>query len=75
MINFEYIIGSKNISKKATVPYNKNVCDFLGDLSNELNLSAEAKKYPDIKTLAFWCRKQNIYNLKKNFYLEKLDLD
>ena len=34
MINFEYIIGSKNISKKATVPYNKNVCDFLGELSN-----------------------------------------
>jgi hypothetical protein len=74
MNNFEYIIGSKNISKKPTTPYNKIVCNFLGDLSNELNLSTEAKEYPDIKTFAFWCRKQNIYNLKKKFLTDETRL-
>ena len=65
--NFEYLVGDKNISKKPTQPYNEIICSFLGDLSDELNLSTSSKSYADIKTLAFWCRKKNIYSLKKNF--------
>ena len=63
----EYLVGGKNISKRSVLPYDSNICDFLGDLSDELNLNRESKNYPDIKTLAFWCRKQNINNLKKKF--------
>ena len=65
--NLQYLVGNGKISKKSTLPYNDNICDFLGDLSNELNLNKASNKYPDIKTLAFWCRKRNIFNLKNNF--------
>ena len=70
----EYLVGDKNISKRSVLPYDNNICDFLGDLSDELNSTSESKKYPDIKTLAFWCRRQNIYNLKKNFSQMKQEL-
>ena len=63
----EYLVGDKNISKRSVLPYDNNICDFLGDLSDELNSNSESKNYPDIKTLAFWCRRQNINNLKKKF--------
>ena len=63
----KYLVGSKNISKRSVLPYDNNICNFLGDLSDELNLNSESKNYPDIKTLAFWCRRQNINNLKKKF--------
>ena len=63
----EYLVGGKNISKRSVLPYDNNICDFLGDLSDELNSNSESKNYPDIKTLAFWCRRQNINNLKKKF--------
>ena len=63
----EYLVGDGNISKKSILPYDNNICDFLGDLSDELNANSESKNYPDIKTLAFWCRRQNINNLKKKF--------
>ena len=63
----KYLVGSKNISKRSVLPYDNNICNFLADLSDELNLNSESKNYPDIKTLAFWCRRQNINNLKKKF--------
>ena len=72
--NFEYLVGDKNISKKPTQPYNEIICNFLGDLSDELNFSTSSKNYADIKTFAFWCRKKNIYNLKKNFLSNEMRL-
>jgi len=65
--NFEYLVGDKNINTKPERPYNETVCKFIGDLSKELNHAAKSKEYPDIKALAFWCRKNNIYNLRKIF--------
>ena len=67
--NFEYLVGNvKNVNMSgSTVPFDTRVCDFLGDLSLELNKSTKIKDYPDIKTLAFWCRKKNILNLKQKF--------
>ena len=65
--NFEYLVGNRNISNKPMQPYNEIICNFLGDLSDELNSTTPSKNYADIKTLAFWCRKKNIYNLKKKF--------
>ena len=63
----ENLVGNGKVSLKSTIPYNDTICNFIGDLSIELNLNKNAKKYSDIKTLAFWCRKNNIYNLKKKF--------
>ena len=64
--NFEYLVGDKkSLGVKSTIPYENNICNFLGDLSDELNRIKVIKKYPDIKTLAFWCRKKNILNLSE----------
>ena len=66
--NFEYLVGNnKGVGIQSVTPYDERVCNFLGDLSNELDKNKEIKNYPDIKTLAFWCRKKNILNLKEKF--------
>ena len=65
--NFEYLVGNGNISQKPMQPYDELICNFIGELSIELNLSPLSNKYSDIKALAFWCRKKNIINIKKNF--------
>ena len=57
---FRYLVGNKNISKKALKPYNEEVCSFLDDFSKMLFKEKEAKEYSDLKTLAFWCRKSEI---------------
>ena len=67
--NFEYLVGDKNINKASTEQYNEITCGFLGELSKELNLSAESQTYPDIKTFSFLIRKKNIYNLKKKIFI------
>ena len=65
--NFEYLVGNGSISKYTTQPFSNIVCDFLCDLSKVLITKDNSKKYPDIITFAFWCRKKNIEKLKKNF--------
>ena len=72
--NLEYLVGNKKINKLSMQPFSEVLCDFLADLSEELNLISKLKKYPDIKTLAFWCRKKNIYKLKKIFSSEETRL-
>ena len=49
----EYLVGNKFISNKALEPYNEDVCNFLADFSKMLFKSKDAKKYSDLKTLAF----------------------
>ena len=51
---FEYLVGDKNINKKPTQPYNETVCNFIGDLSKELNFTTKSKNYPDIKIHNVW---------------------
>ena len=52
----EYLVGNSKIKKKAIEPYNIDVCNFLIDLSKKLVSSKYSKDFSDIKTLAFWCR-------------------
>ena len=43
--NFEYLVGnSKSIRVQPITPYDQRVCNFLGDLSYELNKNKEVKK-------------------------------
>jgi hypothetical protein len=67
----DYLVGNKEIFSQAIVPYDNIICEFLGEFSNELVKDKSSKKYSDLKTLGFWCRKQNIYNLKKKFLTDK----
>ena len=70
----KFLVGNKKFQKATIAPYDKTICDFLSNLSDELNSCAETKNYPDIKTLAFYCRKANLESLKKNFLLSSNEL-
>jgi len=72
--NLEYLVGDKNISNFSLPPFANIICDFLGELSKELNLDKGTEKYPDIKALAFWCRRQKILNYKKTFVTKEIRL-
>lgn len=68
-----YLVGNKKFKINCSdAIFNKIVCDFTSDLSKNLLINKDAKKYPDIKTFAFWCRKQNIEITKKNFNSKKI---
>ncbi len=71
MKKISYLVGNKEIFNKSIVPYDIMICEFLGEFSKELMRNNISKKYPDLKTLGFWCRKQNIYNLKKKNFASK----
>ena len=66
-----YLVGKKEVLNESSVPYNENICNFISEFSKELNNNKFSKNFPDIKTLAFWCRKKNILNLKKKFISNK----
>ena len=59
----DYLVGKDFKNRKILEPFNKIICDFLIDLSSDLNQFNN----PDIKALAFWCRNANIMRLK-NLY-------
>ncbi len=48
--------------------FDKNIINFLDELSKKIFLiSDKLKKYPDLISFAFWCRKKNILKFS-NFY-------
>ncbi len=52
-------------------PFDDRICAFLNKLSGKLLKSQEAKRYPDVVTYAFFCRKSNLVKLK-NAYREQI---
>ena len=74
MEKIKFLVGNKEIKKISLSPYDKEVLDFLVDLSEDLNLTKDIKNYPDIKTLAFFCRNKNLIKLKKNFLVSSRDI-
>lgn len=65
--DIKFLVGNYNFKIKTKKPYEEIVCKFVANLSKELIKHKESSNYPDIKTLGFWCRKQNINNLKEKF--------
>lgn len=59
------LLGDGNINKKTLNPYDDIICNFFDTFSKQLNKEKKLKLYPDLITLAFWCRKKNILKLKK----------
>ena len=48
-------------------PFDDTVIEFLSALSKDLMKAPEAKKYPEVITFAFFCRKGNLLQLKKAY--------
>ena len=65
----EYLVGKNNgiLCLQPLVPYDELACEFLNSLSTLLLAHDTARFYPDIISLAYWCRKANIAKLKKEF--------
>ena len=63
----KYLIGDKKINNEQMVPYEEIICNFIEKFSTEILNDKRCKNYPDINTLAFWCRKKNILKFKKKF--------
>lgn len=64
-----YLVGKGGgvMTVHPSVPYDGLVCEFLSDLSSGLLSEEAAKQYPDVISFAYWCRKANIYRLKREF--------
>lgn len=61
--DFEQIVKIKPLDI-----FSEIVIDFLNQLSGKLLADYRARKFPDVVTFAFWCRKSNILNLKKMYH-------
>lgn len=52
-------------------PFCEGIINFLGDLGSSLLNDKESRKYPDVITFAYFCRKTNLLNLKKQYSRDK----
>lgn len=50
-------------------PFADDMMDFCASFSNALFSDAEAKRYPELQSLAFWMRKAELTRLKSEFHL------
>ena len=58
----EYLVGKKSQLHNTLKPFSEEVVSFLDDLSRSINSKKNLNIFPDIKALAFFCRKKNILN-------------
>ncbi len=65
MNEVKYLIGAGKIYKKPLRIYSIEAINFLEDLSTTIMKTKNIRNYPDIVTLAFWCRKANIVKMKE----------
>jgi len=72
MNDVKYLIGNEEVSRLPLKPYSEEVCAFAAALSDALLKDAEAKRYPDVMSFAFWCRKANLA-VRKNKWEEKVE--
>ena len=71
-LNLEILVGSNKIKRNTLEPFDKEICNFLISFSQVLISSKEAREFPDLIALAFWCSKKNIENLEKRFSFNEL---
>ena len=62
------VFGTFDLSHGPTKIFDRTIHEFLSSLSKTI----EAKKFPDLISLGFWCRKSNIEYLKKEYLSEDL---
>ena len=57
---------SDSLVNAPVVVYEKSRINFLSDFSKELLSDQNIRKYPDVATLAFWCRRSNLNKIITN---------
>ena len=66
-INIKYCVGSEAVLNRPLAPFSEEACAFAAELSAALMGSAEARRYPDVMSFAFWCRKANLMDRRKKW--------
>jgi hypothetical protein len=64
----------EQIVKSSSKPFSSLILDFLGDLSKELMKDADARKYPDVISFAFWLRPASLNQKKKELILHPFSI-
>ncbi len=50
--------------------FSDDICFFLNEISSEIMKNREARRFPDVITFGFFCRKANLTQLKGRYYEE-----
>ena len=70
--NIKVLFGNKDFNNMKKLPskpvFSQEICDFLDNLSSAIMKSPLARKYPDIITFGFFCRKSNIKKLRDEYF-------
>jgi len=61
------ILGENEPADYVSESFNDETVRFLDDLSKHLRKRKDALSFPDLMSVAFWCRKGNIEKMKKEF--------
>jgi hypothetical protein len=61
------LVGRQSISKIALEPFNKQICEFLNILSHNILKNKISRQSSDLIAASFWCSKNNILKLKKDY--------
>jgi len=70
--DLKLLAGSLNINKSPSKIFEKNIIEFLSNLSQEILGNKNFKIYPDLISFGFWCRKTNLLQIKKNYASRRL---
>ena len=69
--NIKFLVGDNKFEKVLLTPYDDEICNFLGDFSKELS-NKIYNDLIDLKSLSFWCRKNNLDKIKKSFFSNEI---
>lgn len=56
----EYIVGDGGVNEAPAPAFSESACGFLASLSAWLRADREARRFSDVQSFAFWCRKGNV---------------
>lgn len=59
--NISVLAGAReSVAYQVDQPYSENACSYLDTVAKLLLSDSEARKFPDVISFAFWCRKANV---------------
>ena len=67
----DILSGYKSIKILSSKVYSKLSIEFLNDLSNMILKNKNSKKFPELISYGFWCRKSNIIKMSESIHNKK----
>ncbi len=67
MKNAEYLIGNAEIEKSPIPTFSDDACNLLRSYEAAIRRDREARAFPDVIAVGYWCRNANIQSKKEAF--------